>query len=226
MKTVKSVIPKMLGFFLVMLVITSLIYPAVITAAARAMFPDQATGSIIVGNDGKRYGSELLAQEFTGENYMWGRIMNVDTATFTGEDGEPLLYSWASNKSPAGEELEALVAERVERLRAANPEQGDEPIPVDLVTCSGSGLDPDISPAAAEYQVQRIADARGMRPEDVQAVIDRYTTGRTFGLFGEPRVNVLKVNLALDGKLSMFGKHFRAAAVCGGSAVRFPVGEM
>lgn len=201
MKTVKSVIPKMLGFFLVMLVITSLIYPAVITAAARAMFPDQATGSIIVGNDGKRYGSELLAQEFTGENYMWGRIMNVDIATFTGEDGEPLLYSWASNKSPAGEELEALVAERVERLRAANPEQGDEPIPVDLVTCSGSGLDPDISPAAAEYQVQRIADARGMRPEDVQAVIDRYTTGRTFGLFGEPRVNVLKVNLALDGKL-------------------------
>ena len=201
MKTVKSVIPKMLGFFLVMLVITSLIYPAVITAAARAMFPDQATGSIIVGNDGKRYGSELLAQEFTGENYMWGRIMNVDTATFTGEDGEPLLYSWASNKSPAGEELEALVAERVERLRAANPEQGDEPIPVDLVTCSGSGLDPDISPAAAEYQVQRIADTRGMRPEDVQAVIDRYTTDRTFGLFGEPRVNVLKVNLALDGKL-------------------------
>ena len=201
MKTVKSVIPKMLGFFLVMLVITSLIYPAVITAAARAMFPDQATGSIIVGNDGKRYGSELLAQEFTGENYMWGRIMNVDTATFTGEDGEPLLYSWASNKSPAGEELEALVAERVERLRAANPEQGNEPIPVDLVTCSGSGLDPDISPAAAEYQVQRIADARGMRPEDVQAVIDRYTTGRTFCLFGEPRVNVLKLNLALDGKL-------------------------
>ena len=201
MKTVKSVIPKMLGFFLVMLVITSLVYPAVITAAARAVFPDQATGSIIVGNDGKRYGSGLLAQEFTGENYMWGRIMNVDTATFIGEDGEPLLYSWASNKSPAGEELEALVAERVKRLRAANPEQGDEPIPVDLVTCSGSGLDPDISPAAAEYQVQRIADARGMRPEDVQAVIDRYTTGRTFGLFGEPRVNVLKVNLALDGKL-------------------------
>lgn len=201
MKTVKSVIPKMLGFFLVMLVITSLVYPAVITAAARAVFPDQATGSIIVGNDGKRYGSGLLAQEFTGENYMWGRIMNVDTATFIGEDGEPLLYSWASNKSPAGEELEALVAERVKRLRAANPEQGDEPIPVDLVTCSGSGLDPDISPAAAEYQVQRIADARGIRPEDVQAVIDRYTTGRTFGLFGEPRVNVLKVNLALDGKI-------------------------
>ena len=191
----------MLGFFLVMLVITSLVYPAVITAAARAVFPDQATGSIIVGNDGKRYGSGLLAQEFTGENYMWGRIMNVDTATFIGEDGEPLLYSWASNKSPAGEELEALVAERVKRLRAANPEQGDEPIPVDLVTCSGSGLDPDISPAAAEYQVQRIADARGIRPEDVQAVVDRYTTGRTFGLFGEPRVNVLKVNLALDGKL-------------------------
>ena len=192
MKTVKSVIPKMLGFFLVMLVITSLVYPAVITAAARAVFPDQATGSIIVGNDGKRYGSELLAQEFTGENYMWGRIMNVDTATFIGEDGEPLLYSWASNKSPAGEELEALVAERVKRLRAANPEQGDEPIPVDLVTCSGSGLDPDISPAAAEYQVQRIADARGIRPEDVQAVVDRYTSQC---IEGEPGVRWKIVNI-------------------------------
>lgn len=201
MKTVKTVIPKMLGFFLVMLAITSLLYPALITGISRAIFPRQSTGSIIVGSDGKKYGSELLAQEFTDDQYLWGRIMNVDTATFTGEDGEPLLYSWASNKTPAGEELEALVAERVERLRAANPEQGETPIPVDLVTCSGSGLDPEISPAAAQYQAARIAQARGIAAEDVQAVIDRYTTGRTFGLFGEPRVNVLKVNLALDGKL-------------------------
>lgn len=161
MKTVKSVIPKMLGFFLVMLVITSLIYPAVITAAARAMFPDQATGSIIVGNDGKRYGSELLAQEFTGENYMWGRIMNVDTATFTGEDGEPLLYSWASNKSPAGEELEALVAERVERLRAANPEQGMNRSPWIWSPAPAAGLDPDISPGGR--RVPGSADRRHQR---------------------------------------------------------------
>ena len=196
----KSTFSRALLLFFIMMILCGLIYTVVCTGLSQLFFGRKANGSIIEVN-GVKYGSELLAQEFTGENYMWGRIMNVDTATFTGEDGEPLLYSWASNKSPAGEELEALVAERVERLRAANPEQGDEPIPVDLVTCSGSGLDPDISPAAAEYQVQRIADARGMRPEDVQAVIDRYTTGRTFGLFGEPRVNVLKVNLALDGKL-------------------------
>ena len=166
MKTIKSVLPKMIGFFLIMMVITSVIYPAVITAAANVAFGSKAQGSIITGNDGKKYGSALLAQEFTGSQYLWGRIMNVDTSTFTDENGEPLMYSWASNKTPAGEELEAMVAERVEKIREAHPEKGDEPIPVDLVTCSGSGLDPEISPAAAEYQAERIAAARGMSVKD------------------------------------------------------------
>ncbi len=201
MKTIKSVLPKMIGFFLIMMVITSIIYPAVITAAANAAFGNKAEGSIITGNDGRKYGSALLAQEFTGSQYLWGRIMNVDTSTFTGENGEPLMYSWASNKTPAGEELEAMVAERVEKIREAHPEKGDEPIPVDLVTCSGSGLDPEISPAAAGYQAERIAGARGMSVEEVESVIQKYTTGKFLGIIGEPRVNVLKVNLALDGLL-------------------------
>ncbi|MBE7726394.1 MAG: potassium-transporting ATPase subunit KdpC [Enterocloster citroniae] len=199
MKTIKSVLPKMIGFFLIMMVITSVIYPVVITAAANVAFGSKAQGSIITGNDGKKYGSALLAQEFTGSQYLWGRIMNVDTSTFTDENGEPLMYSWASNKTPAGEELEAMVAERVEKIREAHPEKGDEPIPVDLVTCSGSGLDPEISPAAAEYQAERIAAARGMSVKDVESVIRKYTTGKFLGVMGEPRVNVLKVNLALDG---------------------------
>ena len=199
MKTIKSVLPKMIGFFLIMMVITSVIYPVVITAAANVAFGSKAQGSIITGNDGKKSGSALLAQEFTGSQYLWGRIMNVDTSTFTDENGEPLMYSWASNKTPAGEELEAMVAERVEKIREAHPEKGDEPIPVDLVTCSGSGLDPEISPAAAEYQAERIAAARGMSVKDVESVIRKYTTGKFLGVMGEPRVNVLKVNLALDG---------------------------
>ena len=125
--------------------------------------------------------------------------MNVDTGTFTDKNGEPLAYAGASNKTPAGSELEAMIAERVEKIRAAHPEKGEEPIPVDLVTCSGSGLDPEISPAAASYQAERIARERNMEVEDVEAVISKYTTGRFLGIFGEPRVNVLKVNLALDG---------------------------
>ena len=201
MKTIKSVLPKMTGFFLIMMVITSVIYPAAITAVAGVVFKNQSSGSIIKGNDGKEYGSALLAQEFTGDAYLWGRIMNVDTTTFIGEDGEPLLYGWASNKTPAGEELEGMVAERVERIKAAHPEKGDEPIPVDLVTCSGSGMDPDISPAAAAYQAKRIAKARGMSEEEVEAVIQKYTKGRLLGVMGEPAVNVLKVNMALDGLL-------------------------
>ena len=128
-----------------------------------------------------------------------GYIMNVDTSTFTGENGEPLMYSWASNKTPAGEELEELIAERVEKIREAQPEKEGQPVPQDLVTCSGTGLDPAISPAAAEFQVSRIARERGITEDDVRAIIETYTDGRVLGVFGEPAVNVLKVNLALDG---------------------------
>lgn len=201
MKMLKSLVPRMIGFFLVMMNITSVIYPAAVTVAANVIWKDQAAGSIITGKDGTKYGSALLAQEFTGDRYLWGRIMNVDTVTYTDDNGEPLAYAAASNKTPAGEELEAMVAARVEKIRAAHPEQAANPIPVDLVTCSGSGLDPEISPAAALYQAERIARTRDLPVEDVKSVIGKYTTGRLLGIMGEPRVNVLKVNLALDGLL-------------------------
>ncbi len=111
------------------------------------------------------------------------------------------MYACPSNLSPASDEYEKLVAERVEKIKAANPEKGDTPIPVDLVTCSGSGLDPDISPAAAEYQIERIAKARGISTTQVEEIVLKYTENRFLGTFGEKTVNVLKVNLALDGIL-------------------------
>lgn len=200
MKTLKAVVPKMLGFFVLLMVITGLIYPLVVTGFSKLFFNDKANGSIIE-IDGKKYGSALLAQEFTSDDYLWGRIMNLDTGTYTNDEGEILVYSWASNKSPAGEELEGMIAERVEKIKAANPDREGEAIPVDLVTSSGSGLDPHISPAAAEYQVPRIAEARGISEDELRQVIAQYTDGKFLGIFGEKRVNVLEVNLALDGIL-------------------------
>ena len=200
MKTLKAVVPKMLGFFVLLMVITGLIYPLVVTGFSKLFFNDKANGSIIE-IDGKKYGSALLAQEFTSDDYLWGRIMNLDTGTYTNDEGETLVYSWASNKSPAGEELEGMIAERVEKIKAANPDREGESIPVDLVTSSGSGLDPHISPAAAEYQVPRIAEARGISEDELRQVIAQYTDGKFLGIFGEKRVNVLEVNLALDGIL-------------------------
>lgn len=200
MKNAAKIIGRAFTVLAFFMVLCGLAYTLVITGAAQVLFPAQANGSV-VEVDGKTYGSALLGQSFTGDEYLWGRIQNLDTGTFTDGEGSPVLYAWASNKSPAGAELEALVAGRVERLRAANPAMDESAIPVDLVTCSGSGLDPDISPAAAEYQVARVAAARGLSEDAVRAVLGRYTTGRLLGLFGEPRVNVLKVNLALDGIL-------------------------
>ena len=182
-----KVISKAFKFILVFMIICGLIYPVFITGASQLLFKDKANGSIIEIN-GTKYGSELLAQEFTGDEYLWGRVMNLDTSTFTDENGEVLMYATPSNLSPASEEYEKLVSERIEKIKASNPDKKDDPIPVDLVTSSGSGLDPHISVAAAEYQVERISKARN-------------TKGRALGVFGEETVNVLQVNLALDGKL-------------------------
>ncbi len=200
MEKVKETAPKALIFLLIMTLLCGVVFPLVVTGISQLLFPRQANGSIIE-IDRKKYGSELLGQQFTGNEYLWGRVMNIDTSTFTDSEGNPVMYAGASNKTPAGEELEELVAQRVEKIRAAHPNQGDTPIPVDLVTCSGSGLDPHISPAAAEYQVQRIADARGISAEQVREIVVKYTKGKFLGVFGEETVNVLKVNLALDGIL-------------------------
>lgn len=197
----QSVFPKALGIFIIFTLICGVVYTGVVTGIAQLIFPKQANGSIIE-IDGKKYGSELLGQQYTDDAHMWGRIMNVDVSTFTDENGKMLMYSAPSNLSPASEEYAELVGERVEKLRAANPDMDEAAVPVDLVTCSGSGLDPHISPAAAEYQVARIAKANDMSEDSVREIIDKCTSGRFLGVFGEKTVNVLKVNLMLDGILT------------------------
>ena len=200
MKTLKSVLPRAAIIFLIFTIITGIVYTGIVTGIAQLIFPNQANGSIIEV-DGKKYGCELLGQQYTDEGHMWGRIMNIDVSTYKDENGKMLMYAVPSNLSPASEEYETLVAERVEKLRAANPDMDDTAIPVDLVTCSGSGLDPHISPAAAEYQVARIAKARDISEQNVRDMIEKCTTGKFLGVFGEEAVNVLKVNLMLDGIL-------------------------
>lgn len=200
MKELKSTLPKALTIFLIFTFVCGILYTGVVTGVAQLFFPEKAGGSIIEV-DGKKYGCELLGQQYTDDAHMWGRIMNLDVSTYKDESGHTLMYAAPSNLSPASEEYEALVAERVEKLRAANPDMDETAIPVDLVTCSGSGLDPHISPAAAEYQVARIAKANDMTEDAVRTIIEKCTDGRFLGLFGEETVNVLKVNLMLDGIL-------------------------
>lgn len=200
MKIWKGILPKATILFLIFTVLCGVAYTGVVTGFAQTFFPEKANGSIIEV-DGVKYGSCLLAQQYTDDAHMWGRIMNLDVSTYKDENGKALLYAAPSNLSPESKEYAALVAERVEKIRAANPNMGDTPIPEDLVTCSGSGLDPDISPAAAEYQVARIAAASGKTENEVREIIDKCTTGKFLGVFGEETVNVLKVNLMLDGIL-------------------------
>lgn len=200
MKMVKSILPKALIIFLIFSVVCGILYTGAVTVLAQLLFPDKANGSIIAV-DGKKYGCELLGQQYTDDAHLWGRIMNIDVSTYKDKDGSILMYASPSNLSPVSKEYGELVAERVEKLRAANPEMDGTEIPVDLITCSGSGLDPHISPAAAEYQVARIANAREIPEDEVRTVIDKCTSGRFLGIFGEETVNVLKVNLMLDGIL-------------------------
>ncbi len=200
MKTFKNVLPRAAMIFLLFTLLCGVVYTGAVTGIAQILFPDKANGSIIeVG--GVKYGSELLGQYYTDDAHMWGRIMNLDVTTYKDAGGKTLLYSAPSNLSPASVEYADLVAERVKKIQASNPARGDTPIPVDLVTCSGSGLDPDISPAAAEYQVARIAAASGKSEAEVRDIIRQCTAGRYLGIFGEETVNVLKVNLMLDGIL-------------------------
>ena len=200
MERIKELIPRALLIFLFFTLLGGVAYTGGVTLAAQLIFPDKANGSLIEV-DGKKYGCELLGQQYTDAEHMWGRIMNVDISTYKDETGKMLMYAAPSNLSPASEEFESLVAQRVEMIREANPDMDKTAIPVDLVTCSGSGLDPHISPAAAEYQVPRIAQANGMTQEEVRSIIKKCTDGRFLGVFGEETVNVLKVNLMLDGIL-------------------------
>ncbi len=194
----KRVASRALGVFALFTVVCGLGYTLVVTGIAQVAFPYQANGSLIKVDD-KIVGSELIGQNFEDEDHMWGRIQNVSVVE--DENGELMAYSAPSNLSPASEEYQELVDARVEKIRAANPDADMDAVPVDLVTCSGSGLDPEISPDAAEYQVPRLAKATGKSEDEVRDIIAKCSKGRFLGVFGEPTVNVLKVNLMLDGVL-------------------------
>ncbi|WP_028226227.1 potassium-transporting ATPase subunit KdpC [Paraburkholderia ferrariae] len=188
----KSLFRPLIVIFAVLAALTGLAYPAVMTAFGQAVFHRQANGSL-VEVDGKVVGSELIGQQFDAPQYFWGRLSATSPNPYNATS------SGGSNLGPTNPALADEAKGRIAALKAAGTDVS-QPIPVDLVTSSGSGLDPEISPAAAAYQVERVAKARHLSPSDVQALVDRYTKGRQFGVLGEPRVNVLELNLALDGK--------------------------
>ena len=181
------------ALLLVLTIITGVLYPVLVTAIAQVAFPKQANGSFVVTADGRTIGSSLIGQAFSDPKYFAGR------PSAAGADGYDGSASAGSNLGPTNQALIDRITQQVDALRAAN---GAAPIPVDLVTTSASGLDPDISPAAAEYQVARVAAARSVSEADVRAAVARHTEQPTLGFLGEPRVNVLLLNLDLDGLLA------------------------
>jgi K+-transporting ATPase ATPase C chain len=195
-----KLIKPAIGLFGFLSVLTGIIYPLAVTGIARWVFPEQAKGSLIL-EDGRALGSALIGQPFSDPKYFWGR----PSAT------SPFPYNAAassgSNLGPLNPALLEAVEARVETLRQSDPSEAKpipaKPIPVDLVTASGSGLDPHISPAGAEYQVNRVAAARGLDAEGVRKLVANHTEGRQLGILGEPRVNVLRLNLALDAPPSL-----------------------
>lgn len=188
----KSQIRPLIVIFAVLTVVTGLVYPGVMTAFGQAVFHREANGSLLEA-DGKVVGSALIGQQFDAPRYFWGRLSATSPMPYNAQG------SSGSNFGPTNPALADEVKGRIAALKAAGTDVS-QPVPADLVTSSGSGLDPEISPAAAAYQVTRVAQARHMNANDVQALVDRYTKGRQFGVLGEPRVNVLELNLALDGK--------------------------
>lgn len=176
--------------FLALTVVTGIVYPVIVTAIGQAMFPRQANGSLIE-KDGKPVGAALIGQQFDAPYYFWGRLSATTPNPYNARN------SGGSNLGPTNPALVDEVKGRLSALHDADPANA-APVPVDLVTSSGSGLDPDISPAAADYQAGRVAKARGVALDQVRRLIEQNTAGRQFGVLGEPRVNVLKLNLALD----------------------------
>ncbi len=179
-----------IGFLLIFTVITGLVYPLVVTGFAQLFFRDSADGSLIM-QDGKAVGSELIGQPFSDPKYFWGRLSATGPVAYNAD------ASSGSNLGPSNPALREAALQRIESLMAVDP-GNSSPIPVDLVTSSASGLDPDISVAAADYQTARVARYRGMTVAQVDLLVKRFTEGRQFGFLGEPRVNVLRLNLALD----------------------------
>jgi potassium-transporting ATPase KdpC subunit len=188
----KTLLRPAISLFLLLSIITGVVYPIVTTGIAQALFPGAAAGSLIL-REGKPVGSELIGQNFSDPKYFWSRPSATSPQPNNG------TASGGSNLGPLNPALVDAVKGRIDALKAADPDN-QLPIPADLVTASGSGLDPHVSPAAAAYQVERIARARQLKTETVADLVARNTEGRQLGIFGEPRVNVLKLNLALDGQ--------------------------
>lgn len=186
----KTLIRPLLVLFVAMTVVTGLIYPAVVTGIGHALFARQANGSLIEKN-GKTTGSTLIGQQFDAPYYFWGRLSATSPMPYNAQN------SSGSNLGPTNPALADEIKGRIDALKAAGNDLS-QPVPVDLVTSSGSGLDPEISPAAAAYQIARVAKARGLASEQVAGLVASSTAGRQFGIFGEARVNVLNLNLALD----------------------------
>ena len=186
----KTLIRPVLVLFILMTVITGVIYPIVVTAIGHAAFAAQANGSMLE-KDGKVAGSALIGQQFDARYYFWGRLSATSPQPYNAQN------SGGSNLGPTNPALADEIKGRLDALKAAGNDMS-QPVPVDLVTSSGSGLDPEISPAAAAYQVARVAKARSLTADQVSDLVTRNTSGRQFGIFGEARVNVLKLNLALD----------------------------
>lgn len=186
----KTLLRPALSIFVLLSAITGLAYPLAVTGIAGAVFPEQAAGSLIL-KDGKAVGSSLIGQHFNDPKHFWGR------PSATAPQPYNATASSGANQGPLNPALVDAVKSRIDALHAADP-GNTSPVPVDLVTASASGLDPHISPAAALWQAGRVAKARGVPETQLRALVDAHTEGRQWGLLGEPRVNVLKLNLALD----------------------------
>jgi potassium-transporting ATPase KdpC subunit len=187
-----ALIRPALVLFLLLTAITGIAYPLIVTGVARIVFPDQAGGSIIV-RGGKPVGSRLIGQNFSAPKYFWSRPSATSPQPYNG------VASSGSNLGPLNPALTERIKNSIDALRAADP-TATAPVPVDLVTASGSGLDPELSLAGARYQVARVARARGLPQGVVQSLLDAHARGKWLGLFGEPRVNVLELNLALEDR--------------------------
>ncbi|MBS1197072.1 MAG: K+-transporting ATPase [Proteobacteria bacterium] len=186
----KTLVRPAVTLFIVLTIITGALYPLVVTGIARVAFPEQANGSLIA-KDGKPVGSVLIGQNFTDPGHFWGRPSATTPQPYNAS------ASGGSNQGPLNPALADAVKTRIAALQAADP-GNKTPVPVDLVTASASGLDPHISPAAAAYQLPRIARVRGLPEAEIAKLVAQHTEDRQFGILGEPRVNVLKLNLALE----------------------------
>ena len=186
----KTLLRPAISLFVLLTAVTGLVYPLVVTSIAKIAFPEAAGGSLIVSN-GQPVGSRLIGQNFTDPRYFWGRPSATSPQPYNAS------ASGGSNLGPLNPALHDAVKGRIDALKAADPDN-TRPIPADLVSASASGLDPHISPVAAEYQIKRVAKARRLDPSVVKALVDKNTEDRQWAVFGEPRVNVLELNIALD----------------------------